>query len=66
LTPQTPWIGRQTTPCQRLFEALPTHLKCVIPAKNEEESLPHMVCKCPPWLLEVVDVDGLSRTMRPA
>src|SRR3989454_9403911 len=33
----------------------------VIPAKNEEMSLPYVVRRLPPWLHEVIVVDGLSR-----
>src|SRR5438874_2738665 len=32
----------------------------VIPAKNEEKSLPYVLRRLPPWLYEVIVVDGLS------
>ena len=32
----------------------------VIPAKNEEKSLPYVLRRLPPWLHEVIVVDGLS------
>ena len=33
----------------------------VIPAKNEETSLPYVLRRLPPWLHEVIVVDGLSK-----
>jgi len=33
----------------------------VIPAKNEEKSLPHVLRRLPPWLHEVIVVDVLSK-----
>src|SRR6058998_3508212 len=32
----------------------------VIPARNEAKSLPHVLGKLPPWVHEVILVDGLS------
>ncbi|TMB69622.1 MAG: DNRLRE domain-containing protein, partial [Chloroflexi bacterium] len=38
----------------------PALVSVVIPAKNEEKSLPYVLRRLPPWLHEVIVVDGLS------